>query len=79
MIMVKAYDGIEIDELLDELQGIMRAIRKLKPKAEDNFALNKASLITKGFEQIFSVIDIAGILIGSLFLVSPKWLLSLLT
>ncbi|HBS86505.1 MAG: ABC transporter [Bacteroidetes bacterium GWF2_38_335] len=66
MIMVKVKPGVSIDQLNDELHGIMRAIRKLKPKADDNFALNKASLITKGFDQIFVIIDLAGLFIGGL-------------
>lgn len=64
MIMVKAIPGVSLNELEGELHEIMRSIRKQKPKTEDNFALNRASLISKGFEQIFSIIDIAGILIG---------------
>jgi len=64
MIMIKPKSKISLGELTDELRGTMRAIRKLKPKEEDNFALNQASMITKGFEQIFVVVDIAGLIIG---------------
>jgi putative ABC transport system permease protein len=64
MIMVKAVPGVSLNELEGELHQIMRSVRKQKPKVEDNFALNRASLISKGFEQIFVIIDIAGILIG---------------
>ncbi|MBN2683233.1 MAG: ABC transporter permease [Bacteroidales bacterium] len=64
MIMVKAIPGVGLNELEGELHQIMRSVRKQKPKVEDNFALNRASLISKGFEQIFVIIDIAGILIG---------------
>jgi putative ABC transport system permease protein len=63
-IMVKAKENVVVDELLDELRNIMRSQRRLKPMEEDNFALNKASLIAKGFDQIFIIIDIAGIIIG---------------
>lgn len=63
-IMVEAKENISVDELIDELRGIMRSIRRLKPLEEDNFALNKASLIAEGFKPIFAIIDIAGIIIG---------------
>jgi putative ABC transport system permease protein len=64
MIMVKTKDDVDIQALIDELRGIMRATRRLKPLEEDDFALNRASLITQGFEQVFSIVDIAGIIIG---------------
>ncbi|MBN2667799.1 MAG: ABC transporter permease [Bacteroidales bacterium] len=63
-IMVRPNEGIEVEVLKDEIRRIMRAIRGIKPKDEDNFALNQTSMITKGFEQIFGIIDIAGIIIG---------------
>lgn len=63
-IMVKAKEGISINELMDELTGIMRSIRRIKPIAEDNFALNRASLIIKQFESVFGIISFAGAIIG---------------
>ena len=64
MIMVRAKKGISNEELKDELIGIMRSIRKLKPVADDDFALNETSLLSKGFEELFSVIALAGWIIG---------------
>ncbi|GAB4280647.1 MAG: ABC transporter permease [Marinilabiliales bacterium] len=64
LIMVKAKDGIDLQILIDELRGIMRSYRRLKPMEEDDFALNRASLITQGFSQIFISIDIVGLIIG---------------
>ncbi len=63
-IWVKAKDGVSSDELIDELMGIMRSIRRLKPSEDDNFALNQSSLISQGFDSLFVIIDIAGIIIG---------------
>jgi len=63
-IMVEAKENITVDELIDELQGVMRSIRRLKPTEDDDFSLNKASLIAEGFKQIFIVIDIIGLIIG---------------
>ena len=56
--------GVSLDEMRDELSGIMRSVRKLKPKAEDNFAINQTDVITKGFDQLFSVIAVVGWIIG---------------
>ena len=63
-IMVKAKEGIAVDELKFELTGIMRSIRKLKPLADDDFALNEISLLSSGFDSIFAVIGMAGWIIG---------------
>ncbi len=64
LIIAKAKKGVSNDELRDEITGAMRSIRKLKPGAEDNFAINETSLLTKGFEQLFSILSIAGWIIG---------------
>ena len=64
VIMVKAKENISNQALVDELTGIMRSLRKLKPKAKDDFALNQLSMLSKGFDSIFGVINIAGIIIG---------------
>jgi putative ABC transport system permease protein len=63
-LMVKAKPGISNLELTDELRGIMRSVRKLKPSAEDNFAINETSIISKGFDSIFAVISMVGWVIG---------------
>ncbi|HOW29962.1 MAG TPA: ABC transporter permease [Bacteroidales bacterium] len=63
-ILVRGKPNISNDELRDELTGIMRSIRKLKPSAEDNFSINEMSIITQGFDQIFRVIAIVGWIVG---------------
>ena len=63
-IMIKSKHNVSIDYLIDELEGVMRSIRRLKPKSDDNFALNRSSLITKGFESIFGMVDLIGMIIG---------------
>lgn len=63
-MMVKAKEGVSNEALIDELTGIMRSLRKLKPKAQDDFALNQLSMISKGLESMFAVINIAGFTIG---------------
>jgi putative ABC transport system permease protein len=63
-IIVKAKPFYSNAEVKDELTGIMRSLRKLKPSAEDNFAINETDILTKGFESIFDVLSIAGWIIG---------------
>ncbi len=64
MIIVKAKEGISNEDLRQELKGLMRSIRKVKPYKEDNFAINEPSMINKGFEQLFSILSVAGWFIG---------------
>ncbi|MFH1320397.1 MAG: ABC transporter permease [Bacteroidota bacterium] len=63
-IMIKTKEGVSNEELKDELRGIMRSIRKLKPLADDNFALNETSIISSNLDNLFGVIGIAGWMIG---------------
>lgn len=63
-IMVKARGDVSNAQLIDELRGIMRSVRKLKPKAEDNFALNQTSMISNSIEGMFQAIHLAGFIIG---------------
>jgi len=64
-IIVRAKPLISNDELRDELTGIMRSVRKLKPSADDNFAINETSIITEGFDSFFNSVAVIGWIIGS--------------
>ncbi len=64
MILVKAKDGYTSDDMVDELTGVMRAIRRIKPSGDNDFALNRISLIQKNFDSLFDFIDLAGWFIG---------------
>tara|TARA_B100001741_G_scaffold313815_1_gene322289 strand:+ start:10714 stop:11955 length:1242 start_codon:yes stop_codon:yes gene_type:complete len=63
-IIAKAKSDISNDELRYELTGIMRSIRKLRPKTPNNFAMNEISLISNQLDDLFSIIGIAGWIIG---------------
>jgi putative ABC transport system permease protein len=63
-ILVKARPNVSNDQMKDELTGIMRSIRKLPPRAEDDFAINETDIITQGFDQLFGVIAMVGWIIG---------------
>jgi putative ABC transport system permease protein len=63
-IMVQASPGVSIDAMKDELVGVLRAERRLKPREENNFALNTLSILSGLFDSVFSTINIAGFVIG---------------
>ena len=62
--LVKAKLGYSNSQLKGDLTRVMRSLRRLSPKADDNFALNEVSILSKGIDSLFSVIDLAGIVIG---------------
>jgi putative ABC transport system permease protein len=63
-IQVKAKDGVSVNQLENELKGIMRSIRKLSPAEEANFSINKTTLLIKPLKSLFSVVNMAGWVIG---------------
>jgi len=63
-IIVKGRPHISNEQMKDELTGIMRSVRKLPPKADDNFAINETDIISKGFDELFAVIAMVGWIIG---------------
>ena len=64
MFMVKAKEGVSNEQLKDDITRVMRSVRRLSPKADDDFALNETSILSKGIDMMFGVIDLAGIIIG---------------
>jgi putative ABC transport system permease protein len=63
-IMAQALPGVSNEEMIDDLTVVMRSIRRLKPLAEDTFALNETSLLSQGFDGLFAIIKMAGWIIG---------------
>ncbi len=63
-ILAKGRENYSNDELIDELRGAMRSIRRIKPAAEDDFALNQTSLLSRQFDGLFAIIKLAGWIIG---------------
>ena len=63
-LMIKAKEGVPIQELSDEATMILRAARRLSPEVIDNFSVNRASLISQSFNGVFAAINIGGWVIG---------------
>lgn len=63
-ITIRGKENLNINQLEDELRGTMRSIRKLRPSQEDDFALNKSTILSEQLDQMFIIINIAGWIIG---------------
>ncbi len=68
-IMVKGKANVSNIELKDELHGLMRSLRKLKPLEPDDFSLNEVSLLSTRLDSLFAIIELAGLVIGGFSLV----------
>jgi len=66
---VKAREGVPVPQLEDDIRGVMRSARRLRPREEDNFAMNKLSMIADALGGIFSALNTVGWLIGGFSIV----------
>jgi len=65
-IAIKGFDEDKgLLELESEVRGLMRARRGLKPMQEDNFATNRPEAAMQAIGGIFTVLTLAGWVIGS--------------
>jgi len=69
IIMVKGKDNISSVALVDDLEGVMRSLRKISPKQEDNFSLNQITGFTDRVSSLFVSINLGGWAIGILSLI----------
>ena len=69
LIMVQGLDNVTSKALKDELTGTMRAIHKLSPTQEDDFALNDINDFSDAMSSAFSSVNIGGWAIAVLSLV----------
>jgi len=63
-ISVRGKPGVPVEELESELRGLMRSVRRLSPLQDDNFALNKSTVLTAQLDSMFAVVNLAGGVIG---------------
>jgi putative ABC transport system permease protein len=69
VLIVKAKDGVSTDALYDDLKGVMRQIRRLSPREEDNFSLNSVEAFSKSISGFFGTLNIVGGFIGGISLI----------
>jgi putative ABC transport system permease protein len=64
MLNVKAFRGVDLEELKLEIASILRPVRGLKPSNPDNFAINQITMLTNIISKVFGVMNTAGFIIG---------------
>ncbi|MCO5948764.1 ABC transporter permease [Mucilaginibacter flavidus] len=63
-IVVRGKNGLSDLEVESEVRGLMRSIRRLGPNNEDNFALNKTTILSNQLDIVFNVLTKVGGFIG---------------
>ncbi len=63
-ITVRGKENIDLEEVESELKGQMRAIRRVSPGQEDDFSLNKTTMLSNQLNLMFDGINIGGWIIG---------------
>ena len=63
-ISVKVAENASVGKLKDDVTGVLRAHRRLKPKEENNFALNEISAIGEAFDPFFKALNRMGLVVG---------------
>lgn len=69
ILIAKGKEGVTTAALQDELRGIMRQVRRLSPRQEDNFSLNSVEALSKAITGFFSVLNVVGAIIGGISLI----------
>lgn len=63
-LMARPRDGTSRQELEDGVRLALRSERRLKPLAEDNFAVNSLDMLTDILDAIFAVLNVVGYIVG---------------
>ncbi len=69
LIIIQGKDNITTKALKDELTGSMRAIHKLTPTKEDDFALNDINDFSDAISKLFGPLNMGGWIIAGLSLI----------
>jgi putative ABC transport system permease protein len=63
-VTVRGKDNVSFEDVESELKGLMRSIHRLRPGQEDDFSLNKTTMISNQLDVMFGVVKVAGWIIG---------------
>lgn len=69
ILIAKGKEDVSTDALMDELEGIMRQVRKLSPTQEDNFSLNSVEAFSKALASFFVTLNVVGSIVGGISLI----------
>jgi putative ABC transport system permease protein len=68
MISMAVTDNSKLEEMKDEIRGIMRKTRKIPPDGEDDFAINQKDQLTKLYRDLTGTLFMIVFVIGGISL-----------
>jgi len=68
-IEVKVVDPVLIEEAKDEITGILRRVRKVPPREENDFAINQQDMIADLYKQLTTALYAVAFGVGSIALI----------
>ncbi|MFM1931760.1 MAG: hypothetical protein RL226_1063 [Bacteroidota bacterium] len=63
-VVVKAREGVSNEELKSEVIQQFRAIRKIRPKQDNDFSINQMDMLTSLIDAVFVQVELVGWFIG---------------
>jgi len=69
LMIIKARNGVNVDELKYEVEGVLRRVRKVRPGQANDFAINQLSQVSERIDAVFVTIDVIAIVIGGFSLI----------
>ncbi|MFN2424265.1 MAG: ABC transporter permease [Cryomorphaceae bacterium] len=63
-IGLRPKEGVSFTAMEDEVIMLMRNVRGLRINQDNNFAVNKSSMLSAGLDELFGFLSIAGLIIG---------------
>lgn len=67
-VNVVAKESLNLEEVVSEATAVMRAVRKLKPKSEDNFAIIRSDNLSESLIGNLKYVSMAAVVIASVTL-----------
>jgi len=64
-LLAKPRPGLSSEALSSEAEGILRAQHRIQPGTPNDFSINRLSQITEKLNQVFSMINLVGIVIAA--------------
>ena len=61
----KARSTATIEDLEDEVTAVLRSERRLRPREENDFAINNLSILSNVLDTVFGTLNVTGFVIGS--------------
>lgn len=63
-VLIKGAANVDTDKLESEVEGVMRSIRRLDPRDDDDFAINRITILSSIISKITSTISLYGWIIA---------------